>query len=842
MASLSRRSFLASSALAAAATAAVATGCAPNAQDLSQTGGGAGSEGPAPLEEQTFISSCRGNCMGGCPLEVTTREGKVVKITAAEVLFPEYRRICQRGRTHIQTVYNTNRIQYPLRRAEGTARGEGQWERISWDEAIGEICEKWTQYREQFGPQSIGFSFASGNYGTVHGANLNFLGYLPKLLNVMQATHIHHCYDNAFGRFIQQTGVNTASRFQHQLLDAKTIVVWGANPTESVVHMCHFILEAQEKGAKVVVIDPNFTIMASKADLWVPLRPGTDGALALTLSKMAVDTGVASDEDMKFHNTYPFLVKDEDGCVLRGSDVGLAEAPTEEEVAAALAAGQPAPQAEEVVMDADGTLKLVSQASDPQLTGVTEAAGFAVHTAFDLIFGNMAQWTPELCAEVTDVDEATQRELLRLLVEEKPATMVVGLGPDHYENGYMTYTAMGMLSNITGNLGLPGGGMDQYVMATLDFYANSAVFMPTGPTPSPQIVFTYLDEIMDTGKFNGVDVNLKSIFFAFHNALANGVDYNKVTRALDKLDLIVTADIVMTDTCRFSDIVLPASHWFEFEEVHSMYSPFVVHCEKAIEPLYESKPTFDMVQLLAKGLGLDEYFQETLEDVLAAATNSETWAAFGIDWDTLRENRIMPITGADGGCATGQNYGRADMRVNFYFGDVTEPQYYNSYYDMGQEVDWQAIALPHWDPPYEAWTVDAGAFAKNPLTEKYPLVYTSYRNKFKCHTQFGYNPWLLELDPEPYVMLNPADAEPRGIETGDTARVFNDRGTCTLKAVVNDGVRAGLIVIPKGWQTDQYQDGSAQELTSTHMNPVCFNSYFFDALCEVELAQKGGNE
>ena len=118
----------------------------------------------------------------------------------------------------------------------------------------------------------------------------------------------------------------------------------------------------------------------------------------------------------------------------------------------------------------------------------------------------------------------------------------------------------------------------------------------------------------------------------------------------------------------------------------------------------------------------------------------------------------------------------------------------------------------------------------------------SYRNKFKYHTQFGYNPWLLELDPEPYVMLNPADAAPRGIETGDTVRVFNDRGTCTLKAVVNDGVRAGLIVIPKGWQTDQYQDGSAQELTSTHMNPVCFNSYFFDALCEVELAQKGGNE
>lgn len=805
---------------AGAASLAVLAGCSMEDRNLEPKG-----EAEKEPVEQIFTSSCRGNCMGGCPLNLTVRNGQLVKVAPAEVPFPEYRRICQRGRTHIQTVYNEKRIQYPLRRVEGTERGAGEWERISWEEAISEICTKWNSYREEFGPSSIGFSFASGNYGIAYGVNLNYLGYMAKLLNVMQATHIHHCYDNAFGRFIQTTGINTAALYQHQLLDAKTIIIWGANPSESVVHMNHFILEAQEAGAKVVVIDPNYTIMASKANLWIPIRPGTDGALALTLCKTAIDTGLASQDAMKNHNTFPFLVKRGDGEVLMASDVG------------ALANGE---DDEALVMDSDGEVKRASQVANPVLSGVTEACGYAVSTIFDRVYANIERWTPEECAQVTDVDEQTQSELLSLMVDNQPATVVIGLGPDHYENGYMTYTSIGMLSSITGNLGLSGGGMDQYVMATLDFFANTGAFMPTGPTSSPQVIFTALDRILETGEFNNEPINLKSIFFACHNALSNSVDYNKMVATLDKVDFIVTSDIVMTDTCRYSDIVLPAAHWFEYEDVCSMYSPFVVHAEKALEPAFESKNCYDMVQMLAKGLGIEGAFRETHDELMEAVCASETWKAFGIDWDRIKKEKIIGLSGQDGNRPAGINYSRADQRVNFYFGDRSDPQYLNSYYDMGQEVDWDKISLPHWEPPHEAWSQSIGGFEKREASDKYPLIYISYRNKFKCHTQFGYNQWMLELSPEPYVMLSSRDSLERGIETGDTVRVFNDRGSCVLKAVVNGGIRSGVIVIPKGWQKDQYIEGSAAELTSNHMNPVCFNSYFFDTLCEVELVEKEG--
>ena len=91
-----------------------------------------------------------------------------------------------------------------------------------------------------------------------------------------------------------------------------------------------------------------------------------------------------------------------------------------------------------------------------------------------------------------------------------------------------------------------------------------------------------------------------------------------------------------------------------------------------------------------------------------------------------------------------------------------------------------------------------------------------------------------ELDPEPVIKINPADAEPRGIAQGDMVRAYNDRGFVVLKAVISNGTRPGMIVVPKGWQKGQFADGHYQDMTAMIYNEASLNNCFYDARVEVE--------
>ena len=142
--------------------------------------------------------------------------------------------------------------------------------------------------------------------------------------------------------------------------------------------------------------------------------------------------------------------------------------------------------------------------------------------------------------------------------------------------------------------------------------------------------------------------------------------------------------------------------------------------------------------------------------------------------------------------------------------------------------------LPYWVPPTEAWPETVGGFEKHPLSEKYPIIYTTERNKTRCHTQWGHVPWLLELYPEPTGKLNPKDAEARGIHDGDLMRIFNDRGEVVVRCVVSAGTRPGMVILPKGWEWDQYVKGHYSDLTATYFNPTVPNNCYYDALCQIE--------
>ncbi|MBQ3106545.1 MAG: molybdopterin-dependent oxidoreductase, partial [Eggerthellaceae bacterium] len=181
---LTRRSFLKTTAVAAAGAAALGTlaGCAQEKPQGDEQG-----EAPVLVEETKVFQSCMGNCSGwGCPCYVTVREGKVANIQRANLTTPSglpspYQETCLKGYANIERMYSPTRVLYPMKRVEGTERGAGEWERLSWDQAVTEITDKWKQLQADFGNEAVAFMSGSGS-GM---ATISYTGRLQALMGAM---------------------------------------------------------------------------------------------------------------------------------------------------------------------------------------------------------------------------------------------------------------------------------------------------------------------------------------------------------------------------------------------------------------------------------------------------------------------------------------------------------------------------------------------------------------------------------------------------------------------------------------------------------------------------------
>lgn len=809
-----RRTFLKGSAATLGLAAVSGLGCTPN-EELSGTGTpetSAETQQVSAPEEQEFTAACRGNCFGGCKIKVKVRDGNVVSSTMGEFPNPAYNRICSKGLTHLQRIYDPDRLKVPLRRVG--ERGADQWEEISWDDAVNEIATTWQKIIDEDGAGSIGLvPSAGGNFGSAS------TQYPQRLSNALGFTTISPCYDNglfAGGGFSKGTGVNEIT----DMPNAKTIIVWGANPSEAQTQHWHFITEAHNGGSKLITIDPNYTNCAAKSDQWIPIRPATDTALVMAMMNVCIDNGWIDENYIKIGTVGPFLVKESDGTYLRQSDI-TGEAPAEGEVDAIL------------VTDGNGTFATPAEITDPVIEGTFEVNGENVTCAYTLLKDAIKDWTVERASELCDIPVDTITELARVYSQEGPSTIYTGLGPDHYVNGHMFYFAVTGLAGITGNLGKPGAtcGMDWPVAGFGISAASNPKNMvgPAGLIPGPLFPVAVRE-----GELEGRPVKLRSLYIYSANPVANQVERKAWLEALETMELVVIAEMRMTDTARYADIVLPVTHWFEMTEIAPVITPYMTLQEKCIEPLHEAKTDVEIINLIANAMGLVEDFQYTEEEYLAKTLENPNSEKLGITWDRLKEEKCIRdypqepyFLGVDGVFPTPSG------REQFYREAVTP------YVDYGQTLTDMRERLPYWEPPAEAWPETVGEFEANPLAEKYPLIYSGERNKMKCHTQFGHNPWLIELYDEPIVKMHPDDAAARGISEGDYVRVYNDRGFVVLKALMHPGTRPGMIIVPKGWEEDQFVAGHYADLTSHVFNPTVPNNCFFDALCEVEKYEGG---
>jgi anaerobic selenocysteine-containing dehydrogenase len=224
-------------------------------------------------------------CRHYCGMHVFVHDGKIVKIEGIKEHPVNKGSLCAKGLAAIQLEYDPKRLKYPMKRVGG--RGEGKWERISWDEALDTIASKLKEIKEKYGAHAVAYYRGQApRWGT------NWF-HVQRFMNVFGSpnicTHSHLCHVPRQVAHVHTYGGMPIPDFEN----TKCIVLWGYNPTRSstCIH-ARRILDSKEKGAKLIVIDPRFTEIASKADIHVQLRPGTDGALALGMMNVIINEGL----------------------------------------------------------------------------------------------------------------------------------------------------------------------------------------------------------------------------------------------------------------------------------------------------------------------------------------------------------------------------------------------------------------------------------------------------------------------------------------------------------------------------------------------------------------------
>lgn len=250
--------------------------------------------------DRVVKSHCR-MCHGGCGVIVYVKDGRVAKIAGDPECPINHGTLCSKGIASIELLYHPDRLTHPVRRVG--KKGEGKWERISWDEALDTIAEKMLGYKAAHGAESVVLGYGTGRENE---AVIYRMANLFGSPNVLTAGHF--CYGPRICTSIITCGSNPIADYEN---DPKCIVVWGNNLVISNpdCYKGEPFSQALSKGAKLIVVDPRLTRAAARADIWLQLNPGTDTALALGMANVIISEKLYDEEFVAnyVHGWEPFV-------------------------------------------------------------------------------------------------------------------------------------------------------------------------------------------------------------------------------------------------------------------------------------------------------------------------------------------------------------------------------------------------------------------------------------------------------------------------------------------------------------------------------------------------------
>ncbi|MCC6383042.1 MAG: molybdopterin-dependent oxidoreductase [Dehalococcoidia bacterium] len=422
-----------------------------------------------------WASHCIDCYPGNCPMRVYLKDGKVVREESAAV-FPTYQEGvpdlnpmgCQKGVAWSRMIRGAERVLYPLKRVG--ERGSGSWERVSWEQAATEIADKILDAVLAVGGESVvapsGCNIPPAA-GAARGMFLATVGGLTTDVNA-EMNDFAPGYYLTYGTFDPVSSVD-------DWFHAELFVIWAGNPNYTRIPHVHFVNEARYKGTEVVVVAPDFSPSALHADYFVPVRVGSDAALALAMAQVVLEEELVDETFVREQTDLPVLVNPATKRYLRASD--LQEGGSDEQLFAwdtRVGAPVPAPRRNlswgEALPALEGTFTVVGK--DGPVT---------VTTVLSLLRQRLADYTPERAAELSGVHADTVRLLARKVASKRTAILSALGGMGKHYHGDLMERAQLLLLALTGNWGRQGTGVRAWLAGLFDGSATFALKKNRGP-------------------------------------------------------------------------------------------------------------------------------------------------------------------------------------------------------------------------------------------------------------------------------------------------------------------------------------------------------------------------
>jgi anaerobic selenocysteine-containing dehydrogenase len=726
---------------------------------------------------------CSHDCPDSCAVMVTVnQEGRAVKVEGDPSQPVTQGFLCGKVAKYLDRVYAPDRILYPLKRRSGTQKGplprgseHEAFERVSWDEALDAIATRLREIGDRYGPESIlPYSYA----GTI-----GMLGY-----GSMDRRFFHRLGASQLDRTIcSEAGGQAWNSVYGKKLGlptedfkrAKLILAWGANIHGNNIHLWPFVEEARRNGARLIVIDPYRTRTAALADWHIAIRPGTDAALALGMMHVILNENL---EDRAY----------------------IAE----------------------------------------------------MTHGFERLAERVREYPPERVAHTTGMTTAEIKQLAREYATTRPAALRMNYGLQRCENGGAAVRAIAMLPALTGAWKHRGGGAQ---LSTSGAFAwdEDALRRPDLALASPLGRLARVVNMSELGRAltvlgrdrrteigdqkdgeHGIGIRdqknepapdgpaVHALFVYNSNPGAVAPNHNAVCRGMMRDDLFtVVHELFFTDTTDYADFILPATTFLEHTDVQGAYGHYFVQLSRqAIEPPGEARPNVWLFGQLAQRMGFTEAcFRDTPEEMIRQAL------AIGADGRSTNAN-MEHITFEDL-----EREGHVPLAFHsdglrpFTSGRVATPSGKIEFFSetlAAAGLD----ALPGFHPSVESrW---------NERAKKYPLELLGRKSDNYMNSTFANLPGhrKMEARTSQRLEIHPDDAQSRGVAEGERVRVFNDRGSLELTAMLNPSLPAGVVAARLDWAKLHPDGANINALTSERLTDIGGGATFYSTLVEVAKA------
>ena len=703
------------------------------------------------------VTSICGICPGGCGVDVELVEGKINRLLP--IKDHPLGILCVRGVYAKEIVYSLDRVLHPMQRVG--AKGQGRFERVSWDEALDRIAERLLDIKRTTGPEAVMTYIGRGLFETSL-----IDAFAPRGVEMNSSKSLIFPFGSP-----NNCGCGSLCAVTYQLLapvttlglpmratspdyaNAKLILVWGANPaTDSPPTAMRKILAAKKRGAKVIAIDHMRSEMAGKADQWIAIRPGTDLAFALGMLRTIINEGLYDHE---------FVEK--------------------------------------------------------WMHGFAELCEY------------VQSFTPQEVERITQVPAAVVVETARAIASAKHATFNTYTGLEYSNCGVQSLRAVLILFAITGNLDVPGGlllrakGKSPYNRTNLE--------PPAEPKPIGYDRYPLFCDLTKSAQFmeaprailHGDPYPIQALIIAGASILTGYPDPELWKRCLGKLDLLVCIDRFPTADSMYADFILPATTYFENYSYHRS-AGYVQLRTRVIPPLGEARSNYDIFAALAARLGYGHLFPKDEEALVEFALKDHP-----VGLEQLRQH---PEGVSFREPATYRKYETGRLRVDGQPGFETP---------TGRvEILSGLLARHGYEPMPKYVEPSEGPLASPDLARRFPLVLnTGARIQSTYRSQHLNIPGLLKLQPEPFVLVHPRDAESRGIKKGERVWVESPRGKVAFAAKVTDAVQPGVVEVNVGGgnpiQAEAWREANTNYLTDPeNRDPISGFPVFKALLCDVK--------